>query len=100
LVPISGIPIASRILILFSIPKIAVGKFFSNSAVEKSKIGIPIPKFEIQKKKKCRNSIHLILQKMSIVICQPVGLTMPNHMDVGINPWQRQFLCLFNIYST
>jgi hypothetical protein len=35
LVPISGNPIGSRIPIPFSIPKIPVGIFFSNSAVEK-----------------------------------------------------------------
>ncbi len=48
-VPISGTPIASGIPIPFSIPKIPVGKFFSNSAVKKmrnwnsesEKFGIP-----------------------------------------------------------
>jgi hypothetical protein len=35
LVPISGTPIGSKILIPFLIPKILVGIFFSNSAVEK-----------------------------------------------------------------
>ncbi len=37
-------------------------------------------------KNKRRNPIHLILHAMSIVMGQPVGLTMSNHMDVGIIP--------------
>jgi hypothetical protein len=37
LVPISGTPSGSGILILFLIPKILVGIFFMNSAVEKSR---------------------------------------------------------------
>jgi hypothetical protein len=85
LVPISGTPIGSRILIPFLIPKSPVGKFFSNSTVEKlrnrnsdSKIG--------NSEKKCRNLIHLILHMMAIVIGQPVGPMMSNHMDEGTIP--------------
>jgi hypothetical protein len=37
-------------------------------------------------KKKSRNSIHLISRAMLIVIGQPVGLTMSNHMDIGTIP--------------
>ncbi len=51
MVPISGTPIGSRIPIPFLVPKIPVGKFFSNSAVENREIRIPIPKFGIPKKK-------------------------------------------------
>jgi hypothetical protein len=85
LVPISGAPIGSGIPIPFLIPKIPVGKFFLNSAVEK----LRNRNFDSEiwnSEKKCRNSIHLILHKTSIVIGQPVGFMMPNHMDAGIIP--------------
>ena len=86
LVPISGTPIRSRIPILFLIPKIPVGVFFSNSAVEKSRNWNSNSKIRNSKKNKHRNSIHLILHTMLIVIGQLVGLTMSNHMDVGTIP--------------
>ncbi len=86
MVPISGTPIGSGISIPFSIPKIPVRFFFSNSAVEKSRNWNSDSKICNSKKKKIRNSIHLISHKTSIVIGQPVGLTMPSHMDVGIIP--------------
>ncbi len=47
---------------------------------------IPIPKFEIPKKNKFRNSIHPISQKTSITINQLAGLTMLICMDLGIIP--------------
>jgi hypothetical protein len=47
LVPISGTPIVSGILILFLIPKIPVGFFLKFRCLESQKIGIPIPKFGI-----------------------------------------------------
>jgi hypothetical protein len=84
LVPISGTPIRSGIPIPFSIPKIQVGIFFSNSAVEKSRNRNSNPKIRnSEKKKKHRNSIHLILHMISITIGQLVGITMSNHMEVG-----------------
>ena len=86
LVPISGTPIGSGIPIPFSIPKITVGKFFSNSAVEKSRNQNSDSEIWNSEKKKRRNSIHHILSVLSIVIGQPVGLTMSNHMDVGTIP--------------
>ncbi len=86
MVPISGTPIRSRIPVLFSIPKIPVGKFFSNSAVEKSRNWNSDSEIRNSEKNKHRNSIHLILPAMSIVIGQPVGLVMSNHMDVGTIP--------------
>ncbi len=81
-VPISGTPIGSGIPFPFSIPKIPVGIFFSNSAVEKSKNWNSDSEILKSEKNKRRNSIHLISHVMSIVIGQPVGLTGPNHMDV------------------
>jgi hypothetical protein len=86
LVPISGTPIGSRILIPFLNPKIPVGFFFRIPLLKNQEIRIPIPKFRIPPPKKRRNSIHLITRAMSIVIGQPVGLTMSNHMDVGTIP--------------
>ncbi len=86
LVPISGTSIGSRIPIPFLIPKIPVGKFFLNSAVEKLRNWNSDSKIWNSKKNKHRNSIHLISHIMSIMIGQPVGLTMPNHMDVGAIP--------------
>jgi hypothetical protein len=62
LVPISGTPIVSGILILFLIPDIPV-EFFLNSAVEGHQIGIPIPKFGFLNLVLCRNSIHFILHE-------------------------------------
>ncbi len=56
--------------------------------LKNQEIGIPIPKFGIPKEKKSRNSIHLISRMMSIVIGQPEGLTMSNHMDVKGSPIQ------------
>ncbi len=86
MVPISGTPIRSGIPIPFSIPKIPVGLFFSNSAVEKSRTRNSDSKIWNSEKSKRRNLIHLIVRAMSIVIGQPVGLTMSNHMDVGTIP--------------
>jgi hypothetical protein len=86
LVPISGTPIGSGIPIPFLIPKILVGKLFSKSAVEKSRNWNSDSKIRNSKKNKRRISIHFILHVMSIVIGQPVGLTMYNHMDVGTIP--------------
>ena len=60
--------------------------FFLNSAVEKSRNWNSDSRIRNSEKNKRRNSIHLILHVMSIVIGQPVGLTMSNHMDVGTNP--------------
>ncbi len=85
-VPISGTPIGSRIPIPFSIPKIPVEKCFSNSAVEKSRNRNYDSEIQNSEEKKCRNSIQLISIMMSIVIGQPVGLTMSNHMAVGTIP--------------
>ncbi len=50
-VPISGTPIGSRIPIPFSIPKILVGIFFSNSAVEKLRNRISDSKIRNSEKK-------------------------------------------------
>jgi hypothetical protein len=50
LVPISGTPIGSRILIPFLIPKIPVGNFFRIPLLKNREIGIPISKFGIPKK--------------------------------------------------
>jgi hypothetical protein len=86
LVPISGTPIGSRILLPFLIPKILVGKFFSNSAVEKLRNRISDSEIQNSKKNKRRKSIHLISHMLSIVIGQPVGLMVPHHMDVGTIP--------------
>jgi hypothetical protein len=87
LVPISGTPIGSRISISFLIPKITVGKFFSNSAVEKLRNWNSDSEiWNFEKKKKRTNSIHLILHTLSIVIGQLVGLMTSNHMDVGTIP--------------
>ncbi len=55
LVPISGTPIGSRIPILFSIPKIPVGIFFMNSAVEKLRNRNSDSKIWNSEKKSCRN---------------------------------------------
>jgi hypothetical protein len=57
--------------------------FFSNSAVEKSRNRNSDSEIRNSEKNKRRNSIHLILCAMSIVIGQLIGLTMSNHMDVG-----------------
>jgi hypothetical protein len=86
LVPISGTPIRSGVPIPFLIPKIPVGKFFSNSAVEKLRNWNFDSEIWNSKKNKRRNSMHLISCMMSIMIGQPVGLTMSNHMDVGTIP--------------
>jgi hypothetical protein len=67
LVLISGTPIGSRVTILFLIPKIPVGKFFSISAVEKLRNQNSDSKIQNSKKNKRRNSIYLILPVMSIV---------------------------------
>ncbi len=83
MVPISGTPIGSGIPLPFLIPKITVGKFFSNSAVEKMRNQNSGSEIWNSKKNKRRNSIHLILCMLSIVIGQPVGLTVPNHMVVS-----------------
>ncbi len=76
LAQISGTPIGSGILIPFLIPKIPVEKYFSNSAVENSRSWNSDSKIWNSKKNKRRNSIHFILHAMSIMIGQPVGLTM------------------------
>ena len=60
--------------------------FFSNSAVEKSRNRNSDSKILNSEKNKRRNSIRLILHAMSILIGQPVGLAMSNHMDVGTIP--------------
>ncbi len=60
--------------------------FFSNSAVEKLRNRNSDSEIRNFEKNKHRNSIHLISHVMSIVIGQPVGLTMANHMDVGTIP--------------
>ena len=59
-----------------------VGKFFSNSAVEKLRNRNSDSKIRNSKKNKRRDSILFILRMMSIVIGQLVGLRMSNHMDV------------------
>jgi hypothetical protein len=86
LVPISRTPIGRGILISFLIPKIPVGIFFTNSAVQKLRNRNSDSKIWNSEKNKQRNSIHLILHMMSIVLGQPVGLVMSNHMDAGTNP--------------
>ncbi len=86
LVPISGTPIRSGVLIPFLIPKIPVEFFLLNSAVEKSRNRNSDSEILNSEKNKRRNSIHLISHAMSIVIGQPVGLTMSNHMDVVTIP--------------
>jgi hypothetical protein len=86
LVPISGTLIGSGTPIPFLIPKIPVGFSFLNSAVEKLRNRNSDSKIQNSKKNKRRNSIHLISHAMSIVIGQPVGLTMSNHMNVGTIP--------------
>ncbi len=60
--------------------------FFLISAVEKLRNRNSDSKIRNSKKKLCRNSIHLISHVMSIVIGQPGGLTMSNHMDLGPFP--------------
>ncbi len=60
--------------------------FFSNPAVEKLRNRNSDSEIWNSEKNKQRNSIHLISHMMSIVIGQPVGLTMSNHMDVGTIP--------------
>ncbi len=85
MVPISGTSIGSGIPIPFSIQKIPVG-FFFNSAVKKSRNRNSDSKIWNSEKIKRRNSISLISHVMSIVIGQPVGLTMSNHMDIGTIP--------------
>ncbi len=85
LVPISGTPIGRGIPIPFLIPKIPVGKYFLNSAVEKLRNRNFDSKIR-NSEKKSRNSIHLILRMMSILIGQPIGLTMSNHIVVGTIP--------------
>ncbi len=57
--------------------------FFRIPLLKNQEIEIPIPKFGIQKKIKRMNLIHLISHEMSIMIGQPAGLAMSNHMDVG-----------------
>jgi hypothetical protein len=86
LVPISGTPIGSRIPIPFLIPKIPVGIFFSNSAVEKLRNRNSDSEIRNSEKNIHRNSIHLISHVMSIVIRQMARLTMSNHIDVGTIP--------------
>ncbi len=86
MVPISGTPIGSGIWIPFLIPEIPAGIFFSNSAVEKLRNRNFDSEIPNSGKNKRRNSIHLILHEMSIVIGQPVGLTMSNPMDIGTIP--------------
>ncbi len=85
LVLISGTPIRSGIPIPFLIPKIPVGNFFSNSAVEKLRNQNSDSKIRNSEKKR-RDSIHLILHIMLIMIGQPVGLAMSHHMDIGTIP--------------
>ncbi len=60
--------------------------FFLNSAVEKSRNRNSNSKIRNSEEKKRRNLIPLISHAMSIVIGQPVGLTMSKHMDVGTIP--------------
>ena len=82
----SGTPIGSGILDPFPILKIPVGKIYSNSAVEKSRNRNSDSEIQNSEKNKRRNLILLILKMLSIVIGQPVGLTMSNHMAVGTIP--------------
>ncbi len=74
LVPISGTPIGSRILIPFLIPDIPV-RIFLNSAVEKS--SNRNSDFEIRNSKILlrRNSVHLILYQKTIAISFPAKIT-------------------------
>ncbi len=61
-------------------------KFFSNAPVEKSRNQNSDSIILNSETNTHRNSIHLILHAMSIMIGQLVGLTMSNHMDVGLIP--------------
>ncbi len=63
--------------------------FFQILLFKNREIGIRIPKFGIPKKINVGIQYTFILQVMSIMICQPVGLTMSNHMDLG-TIWQWQ----------
>jgi hypothetical protein len=83
LVPISGTPIGSGIPILFLIQKILAGKLFLNSAVEKSRNRNSDSEIRDSEKNNRRNSIHLNSHKTSIVIGQPVDLSMLHCMDIG-----------------
>jgi hypothetical protein len=65
-VPISGTPIGSGIPIPFSIPKIPVGFFFSNSAVEKWRNRNSDSENWNSEKNKRKNLIHLISHVMPI----------------------------------
>jgi hypothetical protein len=64
LVPISGTPIISGILILYSIPKILVGFFLKFRCLESQKIGIPILIFGIPVISLHRNSVRLIIANL------------------------------------
>jgi hypothetical protein len=67
--------------------------FFWNSAVEKSRYRNSNSKIRnSEKKKKRRNSIHLISHKTSIVIGQPVDPMILNRVDVDTIPGKAIFL--------
>jgi hypothetical protein len=75
LVPISGTPIGSGILILFSVPNILVGFFFRMWLLKSHQIEIPVPKFRIPEFCSHRNSVYLMLYQKTIAISFPAKIT-------------------------
>ncbi len=78
LVLISGTPIRSGIQFRFQFQRFQ-SEFFFQIKIWNSKIN------------KSRNSIHLILQITSMVIGQPVGLAIPNHIDIDMIPGKGNY---------
>jgi hypothetical protein len=66
--------------------------FFLNSAVEKSRNQNSDSKIQNSGKNGRRSSIHLISHKTSIIIGQPVDITILNRMEVGTIPGKAIFL--------
>ncbi len=73
--------------------------FFLNFNVEKSRNQNSDSKIWNSKKNGRRNSIHLISHKISIVIGQPVDLTMLNCMDVGTIPGKAIFVPIHHLLN-
>jgi hypothetical protein len=83
LVLIFGNPLEAEFLFRFWFQRFRSDFFLWILLLKKWESRIRIPKFGIPKKTWCRNSIHLITLKTSIVIGYPVDLTMLNPMDAG-----------------
>ncbi len=96
---ISGPPIGSGIPIPFLIPKIPVEFFSFFRCIEKSRNRNSGSEVRNSEKNGRRNSIHLISCKASIIIGQPVDLTMLNRMDVGTMTGKAIFLPILHLLN-